>query len=222
MSSSSYRIVLGILTLVHKKCDAGSWVSEFFHKIGEGVYKASLSSTTLKETYSHIENDDEYCKMFLSAKKKELLQKFRKVSSDDLLTKQVDMYIEMLEELEEAFKNSDNEQRIILKTWLDELFPSKNKTLYRWAEWMVPFSFFLQKDREDFFNDPEGSRIKHYLFFLESIGDLLRSNGSFIPWTTFENMIIKTAGFHGVLIDRAVMEQTKIRLLFTSPPSKKN
>jgi hypothetical protein len=236
MSLSTYRIVLGILTLVHKKCDAGSWVSEFFQKVGEGVFKASLSlSASTSSTCTYVEKDDEYCRMFLSAKKNEVRQKFAGAvagagagGGSDLMTKQVNMYIEMLQGLEEGLKYPDSE-RTTLRVWLDELFPLKNKTSYRCAEWMVPFSFYLQKDREDFFNEPEGSRIRHYLFFLESIGDLLRSRANpmnksdpavYIPWTTFENMLMRTAGFHGVSIDRAVMEQTKIRLLFTQPKKK--
>jgi hypothetical protein len=220
--SNNHRIVLGLLTLVHKKCDPESWLAQFLHRVGQGVYRASKTATESNTTAKrYLEQDDEYCRMFLRSKIKEI-QDRSGGDNNILLQKQWNRYTDMLKELLEALTvNKNNES---LTAWIDELFPQKNKTLYLYANAdTIPFSFFIMEDREAFFKEPEGSRIRHYLFFLKSMEDLLRSQAhpmnkgdstSYILWTTLENTLLRTAGFHGVILDRGELEKTKGRLFW--------
>jgi len=227
--SNNHRIVLGLLTLVHKKCDPESWLAQFLHRVGQGVYRASktttMDSNTITTGKRYLEQDDEYSRMFLRSKIKEIQDR----SGDDniLLQKQWIRYTDMLKELLEALESealSVNKNNESLTAWIDELFPEKNKTPYLYADAdRIPFSFFIMEDREAFFKEPEGSRIRHYLFFLKSMEDLLRSQAhpmnkgdstSYILWTTLENTLLRTAGFHGVILDRGEMEKTKGRLFW--------
>jgi hypothetical protein len=228
--SNNHRIVLGLLTLVHKKCDPESWLAQFLHRVGQGVYRASKTTTTESNTTTtgkrYLEQDDEYCRMFLRSKIKEIQDR----SGDDnniLLQKQWNRYTDMLKELLEALESDTlpvNKNNELLTAWIDELFPGKNKTLYLYADAdRIPFSFFIMEDREAFFKEPEGSRIRHYLFFLKSMEDLLHSQAhpmnkgdstSYILWTSLENTLLRTAGFHGVILDRGELEKTKGRLFW--------
>lgn len=212
--------MLGLITFAYKKCPSqSSWLAQFLHRIGESVH-SKASKITSKTHY--LEQDEEYCQMFLQIKIKELQDR---QGGNEIIQKQWRLYTDMLKDLLEA---SSKESDTSLTAWMDELFPNKNKTPYP-EGYRITFSFFQPDDREAFMKESQGGKIRHYLFFLKSIEDLRCSNAhpinksdnqSYILWMTFENTLCRIAGFHDIILDRKEMENIKLRL-FLTPPEKK-
>ena len=108
--------------------------------------------------------------------------------------------------------------------WMEELFPQKNKTVCLNSDWLILFSDYRTEDQEEFILDPQdkSQKIKNYLFFIESIDNILKSKinpfdkihqQSFILATTFENMLIKICSYSNVDVSKTEIEKIKFKTL---------
>jgi hypothetical protein len=120
------------------------------------------------------------------------------------------------------YLKTDNEST---RQWVNELFPTKNKTVVLYSDWFVKFSDYCEADQLEFFLGVENEkpiRIKSYLFFIESIDSLFKAKvnpfdrqnqQSFILVTTFENMLIKICGYSNITVTKQEIEKTKFKVL---------
>jgi hypothetical protein len=211
--------VLALLTLAVSKTKREEWIFTFLDKIGRGVQQFKLKWKSDKTSWyskSHFENDAVYNSLYLDQKIKDTRDELESIQ-DEQCKHYKKEWLHILEYLK-----ADNEST---RQWINELFPTKNKTLVVDSDWLVKFSDYCEADQFEFFSGIETEKpikIKSYLFFIESIDSLFKAKvnpfdrqnqQSFILVTTFENMLIKICAYSNITVTKQEIEKTKFKVL---------
>lgn len=214
-----HEYVLSLLTLAVSKTKRKDWIFTFLDRIGLGVQKFKLKWKSDKTTWysnSHFENDAVYNNLYLDKKIQDTRDELESIQ-DEQCKHYKKEWLHILEYLK-----ADNEST---RQWINELFPTKNKTVVVDSDWLVKFSDYCEADQLEFFCGIETEKpikIKSYLFFIESIDSLFKAKvnpfdrqnqQSFILVTTFENMLIKICGYSNITVTKQEIEKTKFKVL---------
>lgn len=214
-----HEYVLALLTLAVSKTKRDDWIFTFLDKIGLGVQQFKLkwkSDKTTWYTNSYLESDAVYDCLYLDQKIKDTRDELESLQ-DEQCKHYKQQWLHILEYLK-----ADNEST---RQWINELFPTKNKTIVLDSDWLVKFSDYCKADQFEFFNDENKDKpikIKSYLFFIESIDSLFKAKvnpfdrqnqQSFILVTTFENMLIKICRLSNITVTKQEIEKTKFKVL---------
>jgi len=214
-----HEYVLALLTLAVSKTKREDWIFTFLDKIGLGVQQFKLKWKSDKTTWycnSHFENDAVYNSLYLEQKIQDTRDELESIQ-DEQCKHYKKEWLHILEYLK-----ADNEST---RQWINELFPTKNKTVVVDSDWLVKFSDYREEDQVEFFCGIEGEKpikIKSYMFFIESIDSLFKAKvnpfdrqnqQSFILVTTFENMLIRVCGYSNVTVTKQEIEKTKFKVL---------
>jgi hypothetical protein len=211
--------ILSLLTLVVSKTNSDDWLYFFIDKIGKGLHKFKIKRKAnpnywFKTTY--LEKDYTFYSMYLQKK----IQNTEKIISESKNLEYINLRLKYLDILN-YLKSTKNPETI---EWMEELFPQKNKTTCLDSDWLILFSDYRTEDQEEFIIDPQDKpqKIKNYLFFIESIDNIIKSNinpfdkinqQSFILATTFENMLIKICSYSNVVVSKTEIEKIKFKTL---------
>ena len=211
--------ILSLLTLAVSKTSKEQWLYFFLDKIGKGLYKYKTkhkldANYWFKSTY--LEKDYTFYSMYLEKK----IQDTEKIISESKNLEYINLRLKYLDILNYLKTTRDNN----VVEWMEELFPQKNKTVCLDSDWLILFSDYRTEDQEEFILDPQdkSQKIKNYLFFIESIDNILKSKinpfdkihqQSFILATTFENMLIKICSYSNVDVSKTEIEKIKFKTL---------
>lgn len=216
---SALEFILSILTMAISKTQKEQWIYSFLDKIGKGIYKYKLKrkqDVNFWYSTTFLEKDCDFNHLYLEKKIQDTLEIVNQNSIDnaEYLEKQK-QYLEILTYLQKTAKSE-----LSIK-WIEDLFPQKNKTACLDSDWRIPFGDYLRQDQEEFILG-EAIKIKNYIFFLESIDNLIKSKinpfdktnqQSFILVGTFENMLIKICSYSDIVVSRSEIEKTKFKTL---------
>lgn len=216
---SVLEFILSILTMVISKTEKEQWIYSFLDAIGKGIYKFRLKrkqDVNFWYSTTFLEKDSDFNHLYLEKKIQDTLEIVNQnsITNPEYLEKQK-QYLEILQYLQKTRKSE------LSMTWIEDLFPQKNKTACLTSDWRIPFGDYPKQDQEEFLLG-ESIKMKNYLFFLESIDNLMKSKinpfdktnqQSFILVTTFENMLIKICGYSDIVISKSEIEKTKFKTL---------